>query len=124
MRALVTPLLAATVFAQQQPTLDLKVLYAGTPGHVRTEQWRAFLAEHTAGVTITDVKTLADGDGADADVVILDCPDPLVRDDQGQVQRIAVPVPAGLTRAFGRPAIVVGAMAMLTDRLHLKSNWL
>jgi hypothetical protein len=127
MRVLAPPLLAALVPfvpAQQEPKVDLKVLYAGVPGHARTEQWREFLAKHTAGVTVTDVKQLADGAGADADVVILDCPDPIVKNAEGRPERIAVPKPAGLTTAFARPTIVVGSMAMITDGLHLKSNWL
>ena len=124
MRVLVVPLLAAAVLAQQEHKLELRVLYAGVPDHPRTGQWREFLAAHTAGVTVTDVKQLADGDGADADVVILDCPDPIVRNASGKPERIDVPRPRGVTLAFGRPAIVVGGMTMLTHKLHLKSNWL
>ena len=125
MRATFVPLFAAFVpfaCAQDAPKLDLKVLYAGVPDHPRTEQWREFLTTHTAGVTVVDVKQLADGAGADADVVILDCPDPIVKNAEGRPERIAVPRPSGLTLAFGRPTIVVGGMAMITDDLHLKSN--
>lgn len=116
--------LFATVAPVQAQSLDLKVLYAGVAGHARTAQWREFLGQHGAKVTVAEVKTLADGDGQDADVIILDCPDPIVRKADGQVERIAVPTPNGLTAAFGRPTIVVGGMVMHTDRLHLKSNWL
>lgn len=127
MRVLAPPLFAVLVPfvpAQQEPKVDLKVLYAGVPDHARTEQWREFLSKHTAGVEVIDVKQLADGAGADADVVILDCPDPIVKNAEGRPERIAVPRPGGLTLAFGRPTIVVGGMAMITDGLHLKSNWL
>lgn len=117
-------LLFAAVLPAQIQKLDLKVLYAGVPDHPRTEQWRTFLAAHTTSVALADVKTLADGDGRDADVVILDCPDPIVRKADGNPERIAVPSPKGLTAAFDRPTIVVGGMTLHTDHLQLKSNWL
>lgn len=125
MRRFVAPLLFASVLAAQEAAkLDLKVLYAGVPDHPRTAQWRAFLEQHTQQVTVVDAKQLADGDGATADVVILDCPDPIVRKADGTPERIAVPKVEKLTVAFGRPVIVVGGMAMVTDHLQLKSNWL
>jgi len=128
MRTLVLPWFAAAVLplahAQEEAKLDLKVLFAGVPGHARTAAWRDFLTKHTAGVTIVDVKQLQDGDGADADVVVLDCPDPIVRNADNQPGGIEVPRPKGLTLAFGRPTVVVGGMAMVTDDLHIKSNWL
>lgn len=125
MRIVLPPLLLLPVLAAQEtPHLDLKVLYAGVPGHARTQQWREFLAKHTQGVAVVDVTQLGDDVVSDADVVILDCPDPLVRNAEGQVQSIKVPRAKALTTRFSRPTIVVGGMVMLTDGLHLKSNWL
>jgi hypothetical protein len=127
MRTKIPMLLLATALPAQADAvekLDLKVLYAGVKDHPRTEQWRAFLTGHTRSVAIADVTTLADGDGKDADVVILDCPDPLVRNAAGSVDRISVPRPKGVTVAFDRPTIVVGGMTLHTDHLQLKSNWL
>ena len=69
-------LLFAAVLPAQIQKLDLKVLYAGVVDHPRTEQWRTFLAAHTTSVAVVDVKAIADGDGKDVDVVILDCPGP------------------------------------------------
>ena len=127
MRVLAPPLFAVLmpfVPAQQEPKLELKVLYAGVPDHPRTEQWREFLGKHTAGVTVIDVKQLGDDTQVDADVVILDCPDPIRKNAEGRPERIDVPRPSGLTLGFARPTIVVGGMVMITDHLHLKSNWL
>src|SRR5262245_18993599 len=100
MRTLLPTCLFAVVATAQAQKLDLKVLYAGVPDHARTAQWREFLAQHTARVTVADVKELADGDGKDADVVIVDCPDPIVRKADGNPERIDVPAPKGLTAAF------------------------
>ncbi len=124
MRILVPALLFTGLAAAQAPRLDLKVLYAGVKDHPRTAQWREFLGGHGATVTFAEVEKLADGDGKDADVVILDCPDPIVRSATGNVERIAVPVPKGVTVAFDRPVVVIAGMAIHTDRLHLKSDWL
>jgi len=124
MRTWLPVLLFATVLPAQAAKLDLKVLYAGVADHPRTEQWRAFLAAHVAHVALTDVKAIADGSGTDADVVILDCPDPIVRKADGNPERIAVPSPKGLTAAFDRPTIVIAGMTLHTDHLQLKSNWL
>jgi hypothetical protein len=117
-------LLFAAVLPAQIQKLDLKVLYAGVVDHPRTEQWRTFLAAHTTSVAVVDVKAIADGDGKDVDVVILDCPDPIVRKADGQPERIDVPAPKGVTVSFDRPTVVVGGMTMHTDHLQLKSNWL
>ena len=103
---------------EQLDTLD-HVMLAGF-----THEPVVALSEKLAALTVVDAKQLADGDGADADVVILDCPDPIVRKADGNPERIAVPKVEKLTVAVGRPVIVVGGMAMVTDRLQLKSNWL
>ncbi|HEX5051671.1 MAG TPA: hypothetical protein VFZ65_07870 [Planctomycetota bacterium] len=125
MRLLLAPLLLAPVLAAQTaPKLELKVLYAGVPDDPRTEQWREFLAPRTKGFTVLDVEQLGDDTVTDADIVILDCPDPIVRNAAGNPERIKVPRPRNLTAAFGHPTIVVGGMALITDHLELKSNWL
>jgi hypothetical protein len=125
MRGLLAPLLVTAVLAAQEAQrLDLKVLYAGVPKHARTEQWREFLAPRTKSFTAVHVEQLTEDNVGDADLVILDCPDPILRKADGQAERIAVPEPKHLTAAFGRPTIVVGGMTMVTDRLDLKSNWL
>ena len=56
-------------------------------------------------------------------MVILDCPDPIRRGEDGKATRIAVPK-LQLDVAFDRPAIVVAGLALRTDRMDLKSNWL
>lgn len=117
-------LLFAAVLPAQIQKLELKVLYAGVVDHPRTEQWRTFLAAHTTSVAVVDVKAIADGDGKDVDVVILDCPDPIVRKADGQPERIDVPPPKGVTVSFDCPTVVVAGMTMHTDHLQLKSNWL
>lgn len=125
----VLPLAAASLAAlslpaQENEKLDLKVLFAGVAGHARTEQWQQFLARHTRDVRVLDVQAFTEADAEGADVVILDCPDPILRDGNGRPTRVAVPMPKQLTAGFARPTIVVGGMAMVTDRLQLKSNWL
>src|SRR6185436_2532729 len=75
--------------ASRPERVDLKVLYAGVPGP-RTEEWRAFLEARTAACTTitTEQVTRAAADGFD--VVVVDCPDPIVRNDQGGVERLNV----------------------------------
>ncbi|MFO1078231.1 MAG: hypothetical protein U1E73_10975 [Planctomycetota bacterium] len=125
MRTLVTPLLfVGAILAQDAPHLALKVLYAGVPDHARTAGWREFLQPKVDRFTVIDVTQLTREAAGDADVVILDCPDPIVRDAAGKPTRIAVPRPQAVDADFGLPTIVVGGMAMITDGLHLKSNWL
>ena len=122
---LLVPLLFAPALCAQEapaPKLDVKVLYAGVPGE-RTDEWRAFLTPRAASVETVDVEQFSEADANGFDLVILDCPDPLVRKD-GKVQRIRVPKPKQLSASFDRPTIVVGGMALITDRLELKSNWL
>jgi hypothetical protein len=126
---LAVPLLACSLLCGQEAQqtdqkLDLKVLYAGVPDHARTEAWRAFLAPRTLAFTVVDAAQFTEADAASADVVVLDCPDPIRKDDQGRPTRIDVPRPKQLTAAFDRPTIVIASMAIVTDRLDLKANWL
>lgn len=125
MRTLLPLLLFVTVLAAQEaPRLELDVLYAGKPDHARTAQWREFLEPRVKSFTVVDVEKLTKDNVGDADVVVLDCPDPIVRNADGRAESIRVPRPAGFGVDFGHPTIVVGGMAMITDDLELKSNWL
>ncbi len=125
-------LLAATTAAQEGAApapaadqhLDLRVLYAGKPDDARTAAWREFLQPRTNGFAVIDVEQLTEQSMGDADVLILDCPDPIVRNAEGKAERISVPRPKSLTAAFDRPTVVIGGMAMITDRLDLKLDWL
>ncbi len=110
--------------ADRHAKLDLDVLYVGAPEHPRTTAWRDFLAPRTAGFRVVDAESFAEADAAGADVVVLDCPDPIVRDENGRPTRIAVPQPKQLTASFATPTVVVGGMALVTDRLQLKPDWL
>ena len=94
------------------------------PDDARTAAWREFLAPRTAGFSAIDVEQLTEQSMKDADVLILDCPDPIVRNAAGNPERINVPRPKALTAAFDRPTVVIGGMAMVTDRLDLKLDWL
>lgn len=104
--------------------LDLRVLYAGKPDDARAAAWRAFLEPRTNAFAVIDVEQLTEQSMGDADVLILDCPDPIVRNAEGKPERISVPRPKSLTVAFDRPTVVVGGMAMITDELSLKLDWL
>lgn len=116
------PLLPAQSPESEQ--LDLRVLYAGVPDAPRAAAWRTFLEPRTTGFEAIAAGELSVAASEDFDVVVLDCPDPIMRDENGRPTRIKVPETPGLTATFGRPVIVVGGMALRTDRLDLKSNWL
>ena len=130
MRHLATSfLILGLVPAQAPPTptgnqkLDLKVLYAGVPGP-RTDEWRAFLEPRTAGCQAIATEQVTADAAKGFDVVIVDCPDPTVKNDKGEVQQLAVPKAPGIGLDFGRPVVFVGAMAMVPHRLDLMLGWL
>jgi hypothetical protein len=127
MRHFATPFMILGLLPAQVPTaqsakLELKVLYAGVAGP-RSDEWRAFLeARTTACKTITTeqlTKAAADG----FDVVVVDCPDPITRNDSG-VESLNMPKGPDLGVDFGRPTVFVGAMAMVPHRLNLMLGWL
>ena len=114
----------AAVAQVPEPRLDLEVLYAGVAGSPRAEDWRQFLASHVGAVEVIDTKDLTRQKAAAFHVVVLDCPDPIVRDAGGKPLRIATPAAPGVGVDFGKPIVVVGGMAMVPDHLHLKLGWL
>jgi hypothetical protein len=125
------PLLVCAIAAQHPATpqeprqhLDLAVLYAGVKDHARAAEWQEFLAPRTRKFEVVASEDLSRERAHGFDVIIVDCPDPLVKNAQGQVDRIDVPKAPGITLDFGRPTIFVGGMAMIADRLKLKLGWL
>jgi hypothetical protein len=129
MRHLATSFLVLGLVPAQAPTpaanqkLDLKVLYAGVPGP-RTDEWRAFLEPRTAGFQAIATEQVTAEAAKGFDVVVVDCPDPVVKNDKGEVQRLAVPKAPGIGADFGRPVVFGGAMAMVPNQLELLLGWL
>ena len=115
--------LPAQVSPDPLPKMDVKVLYAGVPGP-RTEAWRAFLAPRTAGFEAIATEQVTVDAAKGFDVVVVDCPDPTVRDDKGDVTGLKVPKAPGIDKDFARPVVFVGAMVMIPHRLEWKLGWL
>lgn len=129
MRPIAVPFVLLGLLPAQAPPdaaqkLDLKLLYAGVPGHPRTEDWRAFLQLRAKAFKVIATEQVTVETAKGFDVVIVDCPDPTVRDAAGKVERLNVPKAPGMGADFGRPVVFVGAMAMVPQRLDLMPGWL
>ena len=116
-------LAAAHGFAQDppdQPRLDLRVVYAGEPGHPRTAEWNEFLAGAVANVRLVDVALLRTLEARDFDVIIVDTPPPF--DDSGAFKARKV---AELPPDWDHPTVALGyAAGMIFRNREIKLDWL
>jgi hypothetical protein len=105
--------------------IALRVLYCGDPGSDREADFRKFLEQHFAKVTLHNYSTFTEADAKEHDVVILDWT--YEYDGKGHVdpQKTRRWHPPHPSRDFSRPVILIGqAGGLVSDSLKLKVNWL
>ena len=126
----VASVLAFASSARAGEPIGLKVLYAGNPGSDREKDFKAFLAEHFAGVGTIDYRRFTEPDARGYDVVILDWTSIYPRDEQGKVKagpitKLNAPSPPKLGESYGRPTILIGAAGgYVTMQSQLKIDFL
>lgn len=105
---------------QDQPHLDLRVVYAGEPGHPRTAEWNEFLAGAVTSVRLVDVAGLGTLEARDFDVIIVDTPPPF--DGTGAFKGRKV---GELPPDWNRPTVALGyAAGMILRNREIKLDWL
>lgn len=87
----------------EEPRLDVRVLYAGVESSPRTEEFRHFLQEHFVEVGTLELKDLTAEGTRGYDVVLVDTPSPY---SSGEFQMPAVPE---LGPDYTRPTLLMGA---------------
>jgi hypothetical protein len=121
-------LLAAGAVPAAEP-IPLKVLYAGDPGSARAKDFTAFLTDHFAKLTATDLGKFKEEEARDYDVVIFDWTSIYPRDKDGKIDNgsnnFKSPPAPHLSQQFAKPAVLIGAAGGdVAGSLQLKINWL
>lgn len=105
--------------------IDLRVLYAGSPGSERFQDFQAFLEEHFAQVAVTDTSIFREEESARHDVVIFDWRETFDPQNGWIVAEKRLQNPPRLSERFDRPAVLIGETGgRVVVNLKLKLDWL
>jgi hypothetical protein len=115
--------------AAQDPAqkIDLKILYAGKPGHPRTKDFEQFLGKTFTEVGTVELESLDQKAASKYDVVIVDSPSIYEEAPASRPDRPAgrLPEAPDLTTDFTKPTILIGAGGgMVLGRLRITLQWL
>jgi hypothetical protein len=109
--------------------IHLKVLYAGNPGSDREKDFVAFLGQHFAKVTPTDLAKLDAAAAKGHDVVIIDWTSIYPRDKDGKIDNKAgelkMPPRPKLGPDYAKATVLIGAAGgTVREERPIKIDWL
>ena len=117
------------VRADEQSTIELKVLYAGNPDSDRAEDFQQLLSQHFEAVEVMNYGDFRPDDADGFDVVIFDWTSTYPRDEDGTINwekenGFSSPPAPQLPSSFDRPAVLIGAAGGgICNRMNIAINW-